>query len=491
MLLTITYREKPATDLGFLLHKHPARPQTFELSFGKVYVFYPKAEPEECTAALLLDINPIDLARGKVGTGFGGLFDYINDRPYAASSFLSTALARVYGSAMSGSCKEKPELAEKALPLEVHLTNLPCRSETDKLKEIFEPLGYEVSYVEHGLDETFPNWGMSDYVDLTLKGTVRLADLLNHLYVLIPVFDRQKHYWMGDDEVDKLLHHGGDWLKTHPEMRWITRRYFNRKKSYVGSALRQLLTEEEAETGISEETEESAAIADTGDLETPPAAEPETETTLEPNPERKKRRSPLNDQRLDAVVQAVRDCGAATVADLGCGEGQLLRRLLTERQITKLVGMDVSTVALARAETKLKLDRKAELIRNKLTLFQGALTYRDQRLEGFDAACVVEVVEHMDPDRLPAFARTVFLHAAPKTVILTTPNRSYNKNYEALTDGKLRHPDHRFEWTKEEFTAWAEAVCRDYGYTVRLSWIGETDADGQQPTQMGVFTKCG
>ena len=332
---------------------------------------------------------------------------------------------------------------------------------------------------------------MSDYVDLTLKGTVRLADLLNHLYVLIPVFDRQKHYWMGDDEVDKLLHHGGDWLKTHPEMRWITRRYFNRKKSYVGSALRQLLTEEEAETGISEETEDSTATADTGDLETPPAAEPETETALEPNPERKKRRSPLNDQRLDAVVQAVRDCGAATVADLGCGEGQLLRRLLTERQITKLVGMDVSTVALARAETKLKLDRKAELIRNKLTLFQGALTYRDQRLEGFDAACVVEVVEHMDPDRLPAFARTVFLHAAPKTVILTTPNRSYNKNYEALTDGKLRHPDHRFEWTKEEFTAWAEAVCKDYGYTVRLSWIGETDEDGQQPTQMGVFTKCG
>ena len=491
MLLTITYREKPATDLGFLLHKHPARPQVFEQSFGKVYVFYPKAEPDECTAAMLLDVNPIDLARGKVGSGFGGLFDYINDRLYAASSFLSTALARVYGSAMSGSCKDRPELAAKPLPLEVHLTNLPCRSETDKLKQIFEPLGYAVSYVEHGLDERFPNWGMSDYVDLTLKGTVRLADLLNHLYVLIPVFDRQKHYWMGDDEVDKLLTHGGDWLKTHPEMRWITRRYFNRKKSYVGSALRQLVTEEEAETGITEEPEADTLVADTGDQDVPPASEQTAEAVAEPIPEKKARRKPLNDQRLDAVVQAVRDCGAASVADLGCGEGQLLRRLLTERQITKLIGMDVSTVALARAESRLKLERKAELIRNKLTLFQGALTYRDQRLEGFDCACVVEVVEHMDPDRLPAFARTFFLHASPKTVILTTPNRSYNKNYEALTEGKLRHPDHRFEWSKEEFTAWAEAICRDYGYTVRLSWIGETDADGQQPTQMGVFTKCG
>ena len=461
MLLTITYREAPATDLGYLLHKNPARPQVFEMSFGRVYVFYPRAERCECTAALLLDLDPIDLARGKAG---GGLFDYINDRPYAASSFLSTALARVCGSAMSGVCREKPELAEKPLPLEVQLTNLPCRGETEKLKQVFEPLGYAVSYAEHSLDDRFPNWGMSDYVDLTLTGTVRLADLLNHLYVLIPVFDRQKHYWMGGDEVEKLLRHGGDWLKTHPEIRWITRRYFNRKQSYAGSALRQLLTEEEAETGITEEAD-------------PPAPE-------------EARRIPLNDLRLDAVVQAVRDCGAATVADLGCGEGQLLRRLLPEPQITKLAGMDVSAVALARAENRLKPDRKTERMHSKLSLFQGSLTYRDRRLEGFDCACVVEVAEHMDPDRLPAFARTVFLHAAPKTVILTTPNRSYNKNYAGLTEVALRHPDHRFEWTREEFAAWAGEICKNYGYTVRLSGIGETDAGGQQPTQMGVFTKC-
>lgn len=484
MLLTITYRQAPATDLGYLLHKNPARPQVFEMSFGRVYVFYPRAESGECTAALLLDLDPIDLARGKAGGG--GLFDYINDRPYAASSFLSTALARVYGSAMSGACRERPELAARALPLEVHLTNLPCRGETEKLKQVFEPLGYAVSYAEHSLDDRFPKWGMSDYVDLTLTGTVRLADLLNHLYVLIPVFDRQKHYWMGDDEVEKLLRHGGDWLKTHPEIRWITRRYFNRKKSYVGSALRQLLTEEEAESGITEETDSP----DTDDPDVPSTMEQGAEAAAEPGPEKKERRKPLNDQRLDAVVQAVRDCGAVSVADLGCGEGQLLRRLLPEMQITKLVGMDVSTVALARAENRLKLDRKAELIRSKLTLFQGALTYRDQRLEGFDCACVVEVVEHMDPDRLPAFARTVFLHAAPKTVIITTPNRSYNKNYEALTEGKLRHPDHRFEWTREEFAVWAGEICKNYGYTARLSGIGQTDADGQQPTQMGVFTKC-
>ena len=179
---------------------------------------------------------------------------------------------------------------------------------------------------------------------------------------------------------------------------------------------------------------------------------------------------------------------AVIVRDLGVFF--LLRRLLPEKQITKLVGMDVSAVALARAEAKLKPERKAEQLRDKLTLMQGALTYRDERLTGFDAVCVVEVAEHIDPDRLPAFARTVFRYCAPKTVILTTPNRSYNQNYAALSGGGLRHPDHRFEWTKEEFTAWTGQVCADYGYTVRLSWIGDTDEAGRQPTQMGVFTKC-
>ena len=483
MLLTITYREKPATDLGYLLHKNPDRPQTFALSFGKAHVFYPKAEENECTAAMLLDLNPIDLARGKEGSGFGGLFDYVNDRPYAATSFMSTAISRVFNSALNGSCKERPELAARALPLEARLTNLPCRSETERLKEIFEPLGYEVSFDEHGLDENFPDWGMSNYVDLTLRGTVKLSELLNHLYVLIPVFDNRKHYWMGSDEVEKLLDHGGDWLKSHPQLKWITRRYFNRKKSYVGSALQQLLTEEEAESGITEESETPVP-------EDAEATEESTQETAEA-PEQQEPHKSLNTLRLEAVVEAVRACGAASVADLGCGEGQLLRLLLPMQQITKLVGMDVSTAALARAEAKLKIDRKAEVLRNKLSLFQGALTYRDKRLEGFDAICVVEVVEHMDPDRLPAFARTVFRYAAPKTVILTTPNYSYNKNYEALADGGLRHPDHRFEWTAEEFAAWAESVCKDYGYSVRLSQIGQIDEDGQQPTQMGVFTKCG
>lgn len=480
MLLTITYRGNQATDLGYLLHKNPSRAQEFEMSFGHAYVFYPKAEETECTAALLINLNPVDLARGKVGSTEGGLFDYINDRPYVASSFMSTALSKVYSTAMSGRCNSRPDLAASPLDLEARITMLPCRGDAELVHRIFEPLGYTVSFKSFTLDEKFPEWGDSDYVDLTIRGNVKLCDLLNHLYVLIPVFDKQKHYWMSDDEVEKLLRHGEGWLSAHPEMKLITRRYFNRKKGLANRAIEQLLDTEEIESAVEETIVENEALS----------SEQETAENEAAAPEVKEKRVPLNDQRLDAVVRAVRECGAKSVVDLGCGEGRLLSKLINENQITKLLGLDVSIYALERAKDRLRLDRVAEYKRDKVTLVQGSLTYRDKRIEGFDAACVVEVMEHMDIDRLPAFERAVFEYASPGTVIITTPNEEYNKNYERLSTDTMRHHDHRFEWTRAEFRAWAESVCKRFGYSVAYTDIGEIDETAGAPTQMGVFTKC-
>ena len=460
MLLTITYRGEQATDLGFLLRKNPARAQVFEVSFGRAYVFYPKAEQAECTAALLIDLNPVDLARGKLGSTDGGLFDYVNDRPYVASSFMSTALARVFSTAMGGRCDKRPELAAAALDLEARIAMLPCRGETALVNRVFEPLGYAVSIESHPLDERFPEWGESDYINLTIRGQVRLCDLLHHLYVLIPVFDRQKHYWMSRDEVEKLLRHGEGWLGAHPEMKLIARRYFHKKRDYANWAIERLLTAEEIESAVED------------------GAPPEMEAAEAPAPEVKQKRVPLNDQRLDAVVQAVRDCGAQSVADLGCGEGRLLARLAAERHITRLVGLDVSVYALERARDRLRLDRASETMRDKLS-------------EGFDAVCAVEVMEHMDEGRLPALERVVFEFAAPRTAIVTTPNAEYNACYEHLGAGRMRHHDHRFEWTRAQFRAWAEAVCARFGYAVAYVDIGEIDEAAGAPTQMGVFTKCG
>ena len=194
-------------SLGYLLHKHPGRAQTFPMGFGQAHVFYPEVGAARCTAALLLDVDPVGLVRGKAFSE-----QYVNDRPYVASSFLSVAIAKVFRTAMTGRCKDRPELADTPIPLTAHIPVLPCRGGETFLRSLFEPLGYEVTAQSIPLDETFPNWQDSEYVAATLKSTVRLADLLNHLYVLIPVLDNEKHYWIGNEEVEKLLRHGEGWL---------------------------------------------------------------------------------------------------------------------------------------------------------------------------------------------------------------------------------------------------------------------------------------
>ena len=462
MLLTITTTHSPATDLGYLLHKNPAKCQAFELGFGKVHVFYPEATPERCTAAMLLDVDPVGMVRGKAGSRGQGLLDqYVNDRPYVASSFLSVAIAQVFGSALQGRCKDRPELAETPIPLTARLAALPCRGGEEFLRRLFEPLGYRVTVVPHALDETFPEWGQSPYFTVTLEKTGTLADLLAHLYVLVPVLDGAKHYYVGDEEVEKLLAKGEGWLAAHPEREAIAFRYLKRRPSLARAALARL----------AEEDGPGAAAPSEDDL--PP--EPREEFVS------------LNEQRLGAVLAALRASGARRVLDLGCGEGRLLRELLEDRQFEEIVGMDVSVRSLEIASERLRLERLPVHQKGRARLLHGSLVYRDKRLAGFDAAAVVEVIEHLDPPRLAAFERAVFEFARPATIVLTTPNREYNALFERLTPGSLRHGDHRFEWTRAEFQSWAGAVATRFGYAVRFLPVGPEDPKLGAPTQMGVF----
>lgn len=466
MLLTITYEGQNTQDLGFLLHKNPDRAQEFELSYGKAYVFYPEVSYARTTAALLLDIDPIDLARGKLGSKDGGLFDYVNDRPYASTSFMSSAIARVFNTAMAGKCAKKQELADTPLHLTATLYALKDNRDEKLAAQLFEPLGYTVEARRTVLDEKFPDWGTSPYIDLTISGTVKLSEMLNHIYVLIPVFDRQKHYYISKDEIQKLLDHGEGWLGKHPYREKITQRYFRQKKEYARKALDLLRAQDE------EEPEENTSD--------------DTETE-----EEKEAKTPLNALRLEAVKQAVLSSGASSVIDMGCGEGRLTGMLLKEKQIQRLTACDVSVNTLEKAADRLRLDRMPLTLRNKLTLMQASLTYRDKRFSGFDCACIVEVIEHIEPMRITAVERVVFEFAAPRTVILTTPNKEYNVNYENMKENALRHGDHRFEWTRAEFKAWADHVCEQYGYHCEISGIGEHNEATGTPTQMGVFTKNG
>ena len=462
MLLTITYNGKNTQELGYLLHKNPDRPQEFGLNCGKAYVFYPEVSDERTTAALLLDTDPLDLARGKVGSRDGGLFDYVNDRPYASTSFLSTAIVRIFGTAMNGRCDKRQELADTPLDLTATLYSLRDSGDTELAQELFAPLGYTVTAKRTLLDEKFPEWGDSPYIDLTISGKVKLADMLNHIYVLIPVFDKQKHYYIDEEEIQKLLSHGEGWLAEHPSREKITRRYFYSRKGYARKVLDILLADEVDENAEAEEN----------------TAEKET-------------RTPLNTQRLEAVKNAVLACGASSVIDLGCGECRLTSLLLNEPQIKNITACDVSVSVLEKAAKRLHLDTMNPHKKAKLTLMQASLTYRDSRFNGFDCACAVEVIEHIEPMRIPAFERSVFEFAAPKTVIITTPNREYNENYTHMEENSLRHGDHRFEWTRAEFREWTEHICKKFGYSCQISGIGDIDEKLGTPTQMGVFTKNG
>jgi 3' terminal RNA ribose 2'-O-methyltransferase Hen1 len=458
LLVTISYSGPNATDLGYLLFKHPAKVQTFEMSVGQAHVFYPEATDERCTAALLLEVDPIGLVRNK---RFGGsdsfsLGHYVNDRPYASSSMLAVALGQLFRTAMTGRCDARPELAATAIPLEIELTAVPSRGIDGLAIRLFAPLGWEVDEIPVPLDTTFPEWGDSHYTNLRLRGTIRLSDALRQIYVLLPVLDDSKHYWVSDDEVGKLLRSGEGWLPDHPDRELITRRYLAHQRTMVADATARLVE------------------LDDHVVEVDPVLAP----------------APLYNLRAEAVIAALKHVNAHRVGDLGCGEGALLKRLVVDPSFTEIVGTDVSPHSLAAAEERLHFRDLSDAQRARIRLLQSSVTYQDDRIKGLDAAVLMEVIEHIDPERLPSVESSVFAHARPNAVIVTTPNSEYNGLYPGLAAGRFRHPDHRFEWSRLEFVEWAQGICDRNDYTVEYRTVGEVDPVVGSPTQLALFRKA-
>lgn len=476
MFLTISTTgsaQRPATDLGFLLHKHPEKAQAFSTSHGTAHVLYPEADDQRCTAALLLEVDAVALVRRGKGKGRGGapdaaLAQYVNDRPYAASSLLAVALSGVFSSAMRGVCNARPELPGQPRPLRIEVPALPARGGPDLVRRLFEPLGWTVTAEPVPLDTAFPEWGDSRYIRLVLDAdTLTLAEALRHLYVLLPVLDDAKHYWVSSEEVDKLLRAGEGWLPGHPEQQLITARYLSRRWSLTRQARERLELVRLAEADDSEVEDIDNAVGAEAEQEEKP--------------------TPLAVQRREAILAALRGAGAARVLDLGCGQGQLVQQLLKDPSFTEIVGVDVSMRALTIASRRLKLDRMGERQAARVRLVQGSLAYTDKRLRGYDAAVLSEVIEHLDLPRLPALEYAVFGAARPRTVVVTTPNVEYNVRWESLPAGHVRHGDHRFEWTRAEFRAWAEKVAGRHGYHVDFLPVGPDDPEVGPPTQMAVF----
>ena len=454
----LTGVDAPASDFGFLLHKNPARPQKIEVTGGSAHVFYPEATDERCTAAVLLEIDPIGLVRsgrGRAAEGFT-LGQYVNDRPYAASSLLAVALAKLFRTAMNGRCDARPELAARAIPLEIHVPALPCNGGSDLAERLFAPLGWNVDARPVPLDPEIPAWGDSRYVDLRLTGVLRLADALNHLYVMLPVLDDAKHYWVGSDEVDKLVRAGEGWLGAHPEKELISRRYLAHRRYLADAALERLVEVDGEE--LAEESSDEGSVS-------------------------------LAVERRGVVAGVLRELGARRIADIGCGEGALVGELLKDPMIGELIATDVSARALIRAKRRLHYDDLPDRQRDRLRFLQSSVTYSDERLAGLDAVVLMEVVEHVDPPRLPALAHSVFRAARPAAVVMTTPNSEYNVRFPSLPAGNFRHPDHRFEWTRPEFESWSHEVATRYDYSVDFRPVGPVDPEVGPPTQLALFRR--
>jgi 3' terminal RNA ribose 2'-O-methyltransferase Hen1 len=357
---------------------------------------------------------------------------------------------------MNGHSKDKPELVDVPMPFEAKITVLPVRGGETLLRHLFEPLGYTVTAQKHLLNDSFPAWGDSRYFTVTLQHTITLQKLLTHLYVLIPVCDNDKHYWIGTHEVEKLLSKGSDWLPQHPARELITIRYLKHQKMLANQVLDVLLKDERE---IPEEDTETAPV----------------------------QKVRMHTVRLNTVKDLLIQSGVKSVVDLGCGEGKLLKLLLAENQFEQVLGMDVSYRSLDIAKDKLKIERLPLQQQQRIKLIHGSLTYRDKRIEGYEAAVLVEVIEHLDEPRLAALEKVVFRYARPPMVVITTPNAEYNVKFIRDQEVRLRHSDHRFEWTRKQFEEWGNRIAVMHQYTVQFTAVGEEDPEVGALSQMAVF----
>ena len=442
----------PATDLGYLLHKNPQRVHDISFSFGKGTVFYPQADAQTCSVALLMEVDNIDL-RKRMRDKDELLSQYVNDRPYTCSSFMSVLLKRAFCSAMSGSCKEKPQLPSLSINFKVRLSCLKAGSD-ELIKKLFEPLGYQLWIERYELEF---DWGKSPYVSLALAKKTTLSQLLKHLYVLLPVLDNDKHYWVARDEVEKLLAEGEGWLKHHPEKEMISRRYLKYRGALTRQALKNLHDGEVESVEII--TEKEVIVKRTH-----------------------------NKIRLQGMIDILRKLPVKSVLDLGCGEGRLLQLLMKEKYLYSVSGVDVSLTSLKYAAERLKMEFLPQMQKERLHLFQSSATHLDRRFSKQDLIFLVEVIEHMDEDRLPDLEASIWGEAAPQWLVVTTPNREYNCLFD-MKENELRHGDHRFEWTRKEFSDWASAVAVKYNYRVNYQGLGAEDPLYGAITQVAVFEK--
>jgi 3' terminal RNA ribose 2'-O-methyltransferase Hen1 len=464
--LSIATTRQSATDLGFLLYKHPDRVFRSDASRNSkmsAVGFYPEAADERCEFCLIVEVDPVERVRG--ASWGAGIAQYVEPLPFLASSYMSQALSLCLRSAMNGIVTSKNASEEKRLqaaavekwPLEITVS--PLRTSPALISRMFEPLGWDVSL--HSVPLDIP--GMTseearrctDLHTLTIRGEATLQDALTHLYVLLPALDPARHYFYGEDEVQKLLDKSQNWLEQHPARELIVGRYLSKSRELRETALQQIAGDED------ETAEDETATSEPGTA---------------------------HDERHLKIIEIIRNAGDVSVVDLGCGEGKLLSRLAKLPGKLQITGVEPAMRDLEKAQRNLSRN-PGKQVDPRIKLKHGSILYADEQLKGFDIAILSEVIEHIDPDRLDHAERCVFGFMQPRKVVVTTPNASFNAMFD-LEEGQFRHRDHRFEWTESEARTWSDRICRDYGYSCELGGAGGYDPECGHLSHFIVFEKA-
>lgn len=459
MLINITVTGENAKALSYILWKNPEHIFDREFSSGHVVVFFSEYSDQKATASMLVLVDTVGMVRSEWGKMSSS---YVDHRPYAASSITSVALKEAYSSAFAGKSEtaEIDAIIKQKLPVEIELSSVWTKGGVQNVHDFFEPINYAVKAEKLPYES---KWLKSDsnVFNITLTGMQTIPDLLRHLYVLLPALDNKKHYFVDGNEIAKLLSHGEGWLETHPHKERIVSRYLIHRHNLIEEALEQL-----TEDILDEDTEEG------------------TEEAVE-------RPIRLQEERLQTALAVLRtlDPAPLKLGDLGCGSGDFIRLIENDRAFPEVIGMDVSSKALQLAEKRLHLDRRNAWQMPKISFIHGSLVYKDSRLKGLDAILLLEVIEHIDAAKLPIIEYNIFEFLSPGYVFVSTPNQEYNSLFPSIEKNALRHRDHRFEWTRNEFKQWSDAIAVKYSYEVEFFNIGPCDDNLGAPTQMAVFKK--
>jgi len=424
MQLSIYTKNPHARAISHLLAKNPATVYERQVKGHAVRFVYHKMTDDELYASIF--VTPDSLALVKDNEAFD-ITHYINDREFAVSTIFLSLIRSALGTALNGKPKEEYiQFAAMDFPFTFEFGPISSRLTDEEIRNIWEPLGYEVTI------NTMTDAKRARF--LTLTNTITLKKALQQIFILIPVMDDYKHYFIDEAERERLENYGEGWLETHPMREFIYKKALRFKQLYM--------SEEENEQKVNKPS--------------------------------------LNTRRYETIADAVTALKPKTVIDMGAGEGKLSMLLAQIDSITNLYSVDPSNHALARMQKRFADQQFAAAPIIKW----GSLYYEDKEFTEADVFILCEVIEHIDEERLPQIMHLITQNYTPKHLIITTPNAEYNTVYELEV---MRHDDHRFEWDRKQFEAWCKAVAPNYD--LQFEGIGSVHEQYGAPTQMCIMTR--